>query len=181
MRDLETIGKECMLDMECIGFPITRDVEWVVSNRMTKTWGLCTTWRNSNRCQIKIASFLLQDDVPLKQLRTTVLHELAHAYDENKHHHGKEWKAIAEVISDCYGVDIQQYVTSEEKETLMNTEMYKAKMEKKKAPKWEIVCECGQVFTYKRKPKIINEYTHKVKSTCYCPYCKSHNLKANRL
>lgn len=180
MKDLQVIGAECLKDMDAIGFSIKYPIDFVVSNRMTKTWGYCQTRKKGGEIigiTIKIAGFLLQDDVPIKQTRTTVLHELAHAYDENKHGHGKEWKRIADIISDCYNVDIQQYVTSEERNALMETEMYKAKQEQRKQGKYLVTCACGASWRYKRKTSWMRWYGYwTTTDTCRCPYCKQYGM-----
>lgn len=139
MKDLNVIGKMCMEDLEAIGYSFPKSITFKSSGRMKTTWGLCTTYRNKNYIEIKIANFLLQDDVREKELRQTIYHELAHAIDENKHGHSKEWKKIADTISDCYGVDIQQYCTKEEITALRSTEMYKSMTKK-----YSVVClDCG--------------------------------------
>lgn len=139
MRDLIKIGNECIEDLKAIGYEFPKPIKFVQSNRMKRTWGLCSTCKNWSYTQVKIATFLLQDDVPEKQLRQTVYHELAHAIDNNENGHVGRWKRIADMISDCYNMDIQQYCTNEEVKVLKSTEMYSS-MRNKYTVK---CCKCG--------------------------------------
>lgn len=165
MRDLNKIGNQCIEDLEAIGYSFPKKIVFLSSGRMKKTWGLCTTYANRDYTEIKIATFLLQDDVEEKQLRQTIYHELAHAIDNNEHGHNKEWQKIADDISDCYNMDIQQYCTQEEIKSLKHTVMYQQKCERKK---FVVVCkECKKVhsrYGY-RAPKW---YAHPNNYKCKC-------------
>lgn len=172
MRNLYIEGNLCMEDLKAIGYSFPKRIEFVVSNRMKSTWGLCTTSNRRNYTEIKIASFLLQDDVEERYLRQTIYHELAHAIDENKHGHGKEWQKIADCISDCYNMDIQQYCTEDEIDSLKKTTMYQEKCTKKM---YSVVCtECGNKYTKKsyRAPKwyahVENFHCNKILYGCKC-------------
>lgn len=165
MKDLNKIGRQCMEDLEAIGYLFPKRIVFLSSGRMKKTWGLCTTYSNRDYTEVKIANFLLQDDVEEKMIRQTVYHELAHAIDENKHGHDKEWKNIADDISDCYGVDIQKYCTQEEIKSLKHTVMYQEKCTNKE---YAVICvECGKKHNRYglRAPKW---YAHPNNFKCKC-------------
>lgn len=165
MKDLVKYGNECIENLEAIGYEFKKPIKFVSSGRMKRTWGLCSTSNRWDYTEVKIASFLLQDDVEEKSLLTTLYHELAHAIDENKHGHEREWQLIADTISDCYNVNIQQHCTKEEITALKNTAMYSEKC----APKrYAIICDsCGKTYSKKgyRAPKW---YTHCDRFKCKC-------------
>jgi predicted SprT family Zn-dependent metalloprotease len=51
----------------------------------------------SKRIAISLA-YVLSKGVPIKQVRDTVLHEVAHAIAGNRAGHGPEWKEVAKRI-----------------------------------------------------------------------------------
>lgn len=163
MRDLEKIGRECIRDLEAINYEFPKRIRFIASGRMKKTWGTCTTYLSRDYTDIKIATFLLQDDVEEKQLRQTIYHELAHAIDNNEHGHDREWKMIADDISDCYNMDIQRYCTKEEITSLKSTEMYKDLRKK-------YVCRCNSCGKehYRYGYRAPRWYTHPQNYHCRC-------------
>lgn len=61
-----------------------------------------------------ISSRLLQEDVPLDSLRTTVFHELLHSAPGTSGHKGK-WKQYAEALNRITGLNIKRTTSAEEK------------------------------------------------------------------
>lgn len=162
MKNLFEVGNECLRDLKAIGLVPKKKIKWVTSARMRKTWGLCSTCFSWNYIEIKIASFLLEDDAPEQILRNTVMHELAHAIDNNEHGHGKKWLEIANLISDCYNLDITQYVRKDEIVTMKATGLYEGRKE------YKVECKvCGKIYKEMgyRKTKL---YTHPEDYRCSC-------------
>lgn len=150
MHNLDKCFYECMKDLHAIDIYPNIDGKDVKATRQYKTWGLCKTRRNNTtgelQHRITIAQRLLDDTTPYKALRTTMLHELLHACDEcYKEKHGGKWLEYANLVNDCYDVDIKQATSREENGcTFDDRKMY------------VIRCKgCGKELAYKyaRMPK----------------------------
>ena len=164
MRDiiyLREVAANCIDDLNAIGiYPnITAD-KFTINTRLKSVWGRCWThWkdhRTSWTFTIEISARLLGNTVPENSLRNTVYHELLHACDECAfcHHDGK-WAEYADLVSDCYGLDIKRCTSTAEKGVEDTRKEYK----------WKCSA-CGQTFTKKayRAPKWYMHprgYTHK--------------------
>ena len=96
-------------------YDVPQITEIKVSNRMTRTFGMCTTRRNQpNYTKLTFASFVLDDRYPKDKLYNVIVHELLHAIDRNKSGHDGEWLKMAREVSDClpFG-DVTRFVDSE--------------------------------------------------------------------
>ena len=113
--------QSCIEELNAIGiFPnITAD-KVTINNRLKATWGRCWThYDNYNRTAwhftIEVSSRLVGDNVPENSLRSNLLHELLHACDECvKCGHNGKWKEYAELVSDCYNLNIQRCTSTAE-------------------------------------------------------------------
>ncbi len=181
MRDLQYYGKLVEDELAVIGLVSPKPIRYEASNRLTRAWGNCTTYRNKPYTLIKVATWMLADDIPEKQLRQLLAHEICHSVDENKSGHKGRWLEFAELVSDCYDMDIQQYVTNEEREAVQNVQAYQEMVAKRKNNiSWEFMCDnfgCrkyGHVWKYKRMPKWMNRGFNSNSMTvrgAKCPYC----------
>ena len=168
MRDLQWYGEQMLKELEAIDLYNDIPVTFKVSNRMSKTWGHCHVWwktvsgvREYTRAEITIASFLLDDEAPEFLLRNTLLHEGAHLIDKNQHGHRGYWLELADLISDCYAMDITQYVNDKEKQLIKGCEAYERKQQARMDSKdrWEFTClKCGRVYKRARKPKYLTDW-----------------------
>ena len=181
MRNLEYYGKLVEDELAVIGLVSPKPIRYEASNRLTRAWGNCTTYRNKPYTLIKVATWMLADDIPEHNLRMLLMHECAHAIDENKHGHKGRWLEIAELINDCYAMDIQQYVTNEEREAVQNVQAYQDMIEKRKRRKldykWEYHCpKCGNVYRDKRRPNGLAYYPSTNEINYCCGKCKGTRL-----
>lgn len=177
MRDLQYYGKLVEDELAVIGLVSPKPIRYEASNRLTRAWGNCTTYRNKPYTLIKIATWMLADDIPERNLRMLLMHECAHAIDENKHGHKGRWLEIAELINDCYAMDIQQYVTNKEREAVQDVQSYQDMIEKRKQRKleykWEYHCpKCGGKCKDKRKPQGLAYYPKTKEINYLCSKCK---------
>lgn len=113
MHDLEQVVADCKRTMDAHRIPYGAIVHVQVSSRMRRTWGSCRKGRDGVST-ITISNRLLQDDVPLDSLKTTVFHELLHSAPGTSGHTGK-WKQYAESLSRVTGLNIKRTVSAEEK------------------------------------------------------------------
>lgn len=177
-------GKNCEEELKVIGLVLPKPVKYEITNRTTKCWGKCITCPSWDYIIIRVSGWLLDDEIPEKTLHQHVLHELAHGVDENKHGHKGKWLEYAELISDCYAVDIKRLVTPEQRNSVANTETYKqnviSKQRRKQSISWEFMCEninCveyGHVWKYKRMPKFMKGGFNPNTMTANngnCPFC----------
>ena len=181
MRDLQYYGKLVEDELAVIGLVSPKPIRYEASNRLTRAWGNCTTYRNKPYTLIKVATWMLADDIPERNLRMLLMHEVAHAVDENKHGHKGRWLEIAELINDCYAMDIQQYVTNEEREAVQNVQAYQDMVEKRRQRKldykWEFHCpKCGHVYRDKRRPNGLAYYPSTKEINYCCGKCKGTRL-----
>jgi hypothetical protein len=162
MRDLEYYGEQMIKELEAIGLYNDIPLTFRASGRMTRAWGNCHTWwkttngvRNYTRAEITIDKFLLEEDSPEWLLRCTLLHEGCHLIDKNKHGHRAEWLKLADLVGDCYGFDITQYVNKKERNAIKGCKSYQT-VQKKRADskdRWNFTCaKCGRVYRRAKRP-----------------------------
>lgn len=166
MKDInyvKAMAQNCIEEMNAIGlYPqITAD-DFSINSRIQKTLGRCWCKRQNGKTKytIEISTRMLGDNVLEEGLRLVTLHELCHASDITfKDGHTGKWKEWAELVSDCYAVDIQRCTPT------AKYNVPPRKIAAKKPYKW--MCSgCGKEFTaYKaREPKWYKHpqgYTHR--------------------
>lgn len=130
MYDLIKCYRECMDDLHAIGIYPNISAKDVKATVQQRTWGLCKSRRalrtkhNADGTmtnyyvyehRITISKRLVDDSTPYSSLRQTMLHELLHACDEcyGCKHKGK-WLEYANLVNDCYNMNIQEGHSSEE-------------------------------------------------------------------
>lgn len=156
MRDYMLEIEECV-DMLSVIYNVPPITKVEISGRMTRTFGECWTRKcEPDYTKLKFAKFLFEDDYPRELEMNTILHELIHAIDRNKHGHGKEWQTIADRVTMFYPYvgKIQQYTSSADREA---QETVKPKKE------YKVKClECGKVTVRKgyRAPKWYTQTEH---------------------
>ena len=113
MHDLNQVVADCKRTMDEHQIPYGASIHVQVSSRMRRTWGSCRKGRDGVST-ITISSRLLQEDVPLDSLRTTVFHEFLHSAPGTSGHKGL-WKQYAEELSRITGLNIKRTTTAAEK------------------------------------------------------------------
>ena len=176
IETLRQLAQESIDELNAIGIhPNITPNEFSINTRKKKSWGTCWThWDNSNRTKwhftIEISSRLFVDGAE-KGLRETVLHELIHACDECVGvHHGGKWAEYAELVNDCYGLNIKRCNSNADKGLAEDRNEYRCKCSKcgkmivkkgYRAPKWY---KHPQGYTHTcidgTKNPIVSEYYH---------------------
>ena len=139
-------------------FDLPTEIKVTCNSRLKKSAGRAGHKHKNDLYYIEIASFVLDDRYPIKDLRNTICHELIHIVDYYKNkrssHHGGYWLECAKEFNSVYSKligNIQRYMSEEEcavADTIRPKKTYICKCEK-----------CGYLFKQKgyRAPKI---YTH---------------------
>ena len=112
MRNLEQYGKQCIENLNAIGIYPNDISEFRINTRAKKRWGQAC--KKSGVYSININVLLLQDDCPERALLETLYHELLHCVDGCMNH-GEKWQELAELVNDCYMVNITRASSDEEK------------------------------------------------------------------
>jgi len=190
MYDLKKIAKECIAELNAIGiYPNITENEFTVNTRAKTRYGQCK-YRNvqyrynpitlkrepiSATMSINISSFLLDDRNDINSVRTTVMHELIHSCNECVGaHHGGKWLEYAELVNDCYNMNIVRCSDFSER---LNADVNKERIEKNKSKQkhYRLKCPCcNRIITdvyRQREPKWI-----KHTKDYYCKRCGKSSL-----
>lgn len=175
IETLKQLAKESIAELNAIGIhPNITPNDFSINTRKKTSWGTCWTHYENHHTSwtftIEISSRLFADGAE-KGLRETVMHELLHACDEcvNCEHNGK-WKEYAELVNDCYGLNIKRCNSNADKGLAEDKNEYRCKCSKcgkmivkkgYRAPKWY---KHPQGYTHTcadgTKNPIVSEYYH---------------------
>jgi len=178
MRKLREVAMDCMKKLDAIGVPYTKPRRFLTNSRAKKRQGLCTKMyvNGEYEYEIQVASYLLDEEIPIEHLENTLLHELIHTcpYCMN---HGKNFKKYANMINKAYGYNISIYTSKEEQST---REQY---MEKKSIScdsqyKFSVICDTchKEVSRYMKECKTVQRIRIHPERY-YCKICGKHNLR----
>ena len=175
IENLRQLAKESIAELNAIGiYPNVTPNDFSINTRKKTSWGTCWTHYKNHHTSwtftIEISSRLFTDGAE-KGLRETVMHELLHACDECINcEHGGKWKEYAELVNDCYGLNIKRCNSNKDKGLAEDRNEYRCKctkcgkmMVKKgyRAPKWY---KHPQGYTHTcidgTKNPIVSEYYH---------------------
>lgn len=112
MKDLKKLAQECEKEVRAIGITF-ENIEYSANYRAKHRFGQCRV--TGEKIRINISSFLLEDDVPDKSTKTTIIHEILHAADRNKNGHKGRWREYADRMNKEYGYNIKRTSSWEEK------------------------------------------------------------------
>ena len=144
MRNLEQYGKQCIENLNAIGIYPNEVSEFKINTRAKNRWG--QTCKKDGIYSININYLLLQDDCPEKALLETLYHELLHCVDGCMNH-GDKWQELAELVSDCYSVDITR-VSSDDKKLGTEYANEVRIIKEQNMKKFAIQCvDCGNKYT----------------------------------
>jgi predicted SprT family Zn-dependent metalloprotease len=145
---------KCRDELIALGYDVP-DVVFTTNYNSVSIMGVCV--KVANKFTIKISKFHWQNNGP-EEVRNTIIHELSHAIDRNKHSHNYQWMRLAGEISAKTNTVIKMYAKSTEGEV-------KAAMDKAVA---YTNCEsCGNRHYIYRRTKV-----YKVQgSGFYCSIC----------
>lgn len=100
MKDLQKLLKECKEELDVLGIQYSTDITSLEVNKRAKNrWGQCK--KNGGIYSINISERLLKDDIKDEVCKETIIHELLHTC-KGCFNHGKEWKRLGELVTDCY-------------------------------------------------------------------------------
>ena len=158
MKDLNDIANNCMRKLDALGIRYGTIVRLDVNRRAKKRWGQCRT-EPGHAFSININQRLLQDDVPMKAIEETMLHELIHTCDGCMDH-GAKWRAIVAKVNQAYGYNIKRANSSEDKMIDYAPE--------EPDTKYKIVClGCGHVINRSRMSSFVKYYGNYRCSACH--------------
>lgn len=164
MRNLEQYGKMCIENLNAIGIYPNKVESFTVNTRAKKRWG--QTQRKDGKYYININIELLNEKSNENGLIETIYHELLHCVDGCMNH-GSKWQDLAELVSDCYNVDITRCSNDEKKLGVeYANELRIARQQSKKEFKIKC-CKCGKITSRLcyRKPKW---YSQIERYNCVC-------------
>ncbi|MBR3600233.1 MAG: SprT-like domain-containing protein [Lachnospiraceae bacterium] len=158
MQNLNELVSIAVADMEDLGYTINKNNSYVVNYRAKNRWGLCKH-NPDGTCTIEISHRLLNEGVSRDAIMNTLMHELIHTLP-GCNNHGVNFKRVAQVINDAYGLNIKRATSAEEKGIevpIAPAPVYKYKFR----------CRaCGQIISRTRESKFTKNYDR-----YSCGYC----------
>ena len=129
MRDLNKYVGICKQELDSIGIPYKNPEKWVASGRLTKAFGNCHIQYNNIYdkkrgiigCipRITISKRVLDERVPEKFLKETIIHEMIHTCD-GCGDHGYKFNRYASQINVMLGYNIGVTASAEETKVINN-------------------------------------------------------------
>lgn len=157
MRNLMIFAIECMDELDSIGIPYGKVLDFSVNTRAKKRWGQCK--KVFGGFTININVLLLDEQNDVNGLKSTIIHELLHTCD-GCFNHGEQWKRYAAKVYRELGYDIQRTNSAEEKGVITEPET-------ERTPKYQIVCNsCGHIWERYKMCKAIKRIEN-----FRCGYC----------
>ncbi len=145
MHDLQKAMRECQRELDALGIPYGNVVGITKNSKARTRWGQCTKKPNGTY-SIEISEILLDDTVPIKALKSTIMHELIHTcprcFD-----HGTIWKHYANDVNKHYGYDVKRANNANENGIDITNSVIKN-------AKYVFKCnKCGQIVVRSRASK----------------------------
>lgn len=164
MKDLNKIGRQCIANLNAIGIYPNEISEFKVNSRAKRIFGQASL--TNGKYTIEINAILLREECPEYGLLDTLYHELLHCVNGCMNH-GKKWQDLADLVNDCYNMNISRTSTLEE--TYGNYASVIIAERKEELKVFRCQCDrCGRIYSKKgyRAPKW---YAHPNKF--YCTPC----------
>jgi predicted SprT family Zn-dependent metalloprotease len=140
--DVRRLAAQCEIELKELGYDLPK-VYYDLTYNSTKIMGLCGYNKHSDECTIKVSKFHYENNT-VEEVRNTIMHELTHAIDRNKHSHNHVWLKLAREVSAQTGTDIKMYAQTTEGE-------YEASMQR--AVAYIDCAKCGQRHFIFRRTK----------------------------
>jgi predicted SprT family Zn-dependent metalloprotease len=106
---------ECKDELIKLGYDLPTNVSFSINYNSVSTMGVCV--RRGQDYTIKVSKFHWENNGP-EEVRNTIMHELSHAIDRNKHSHDYNWMRLAREISVKTNTSIKIYAESTEGEEI---------------------------------------------------------------
>jgi predicted SprT family Zn-dependent metalloprotease len=145
---------KCKNELIELGYDMP-DVSFTTNYNSVSVMGVCV--RRFDKFTIKVSRFHWENNGP-EEVRNTIMHELSHAIDRNKHSHNYQWMRLAGEISAKTNTVIKMYAQSTEGEE-------KASMER--AVAYTDCHGCGNRHYIYRRTKVYK----KEAAGFYCSTC----------
>jgi predicted SprT family Zn-dependent metalloprotease len=100
---------ECKDELIGLGYDLPTNISFSINYNSVSTMGVCV--RSGDRYTIKISKFHWENNEK-DEIRNTIMHELSHAIDRNKHSHDHQWMRLAREISSKTSTVIKTYAES---------------------------------------------------------------------
>lgn len=166
MHNINHVFHHCCNLLDNIGIEYGEIVSVTVNTRARNRWGQCKN-QGCGQFTINISEKLLQDNIDIVHLETTMIHEILHTC-YGCMNHGARWKMYAEKVNRAYGYNIRRCTSYAEKGV---------EPPKPKPPKYTFTCEdCGRTWLRQRMPKWANIPTRDVYINATCPCGKNKIL-----
>lgn len=111
--EVNKLCNDCLKELRTLGYdipPIIFDLNY----NSVKVMGMCSK-RAIDFFIIQISRFHWENN-PVEEVRNTIMHELTHAIDRNKHSHNFEWAKLAREVSLKTNTNITMYAAHTEGE-----------------------------------------------------------------
>lgn len=147
MKDFNKLIETCLYELDTIGIKYGNVTKWEINTRAKKRWGQCRILPNGKSFEISISKRLIDDNVPDKSAKSTIIHELLHTC-EGCHNHSSKWKKLASYVNSRLGYDIKRCASSAEYGIYDEPASHNVK--------YLVKCiKCGKTYERERKSKII--------------------------
>lgn len=147
MKDFDKLIENCLLELDKTGIKYGNVTKWKINTRAKKRWGQCRVLPDEKGFEISISKRLLDDNVPDKSAKSTIIHELLHTC-KGCRDHGTEWKKLASVVNSELGYNIKRCTSAAEQGIFEENTVKQAK--------YAVRClKCGKIYERERKSKLI--------------------------
>jgi predicted SprT family Zn-dependent metalloprotease len=146
---------ECKDELIRLGYDLPTNISFNMNYNSVSTMGVCV--RRFDNFTIKVSRFHWENNGP-EEVRNTIMHELSHAIDRNKHSHDHNWMRLAREISVKTNTSIKIYAESTDGED-------KASMER--AVAYTDCHKCNNRHYIFRRTKVYKTQAHGY----YCSTC----------
>ncbi len=145
MRDLQVYTDMCLKEVTDAGIEYGKIEEFIVNTRAINRYGRCTR-KPGGTFVIQISKYLLDERVPVNELKNTIIHEILHTC-KDCFNHGNAWKNEADIMNRKYGYNISRTGSCSD---------FVMVVEEEHPYKYFIKCkECGKVYKKRRKCNLI--------------------------
>ncbi len=149
MKNLVEIYARCTNMLDDIGIEYGTIFNVTINTRAKRRWGLCHKIADGI-FKIEISSRLMEDDIDMKQVEDTLIHELLHTC-KGCMNHGAEWKKLADKVNRAYGYNI--------KRTASYAEVGISESERESFAKHKFTCcRCGKSILRQRESKFTKNW-----------------------
>lgn len=151
-RELDKLYEECVEMYHSLGFTTESVLSISINGRLKTSIGRCRYGRINGNVANKIEmnkKFLEHNLINgnLKEIKHTILHEIAHSIAGYNAGHGRAWKAIVDEVGQKYGYVINQF--HDRTETVIAIQAERAQ-KRASVPTGQLLCtECGKTHTVK--------------------------------